>query len=806
MKHFIIIKLMSILLIFCQVSGKAQDIAQNIRGSVVDRLTHNPLQAATVAVYSDSVLVGATISDTSGDFRIGNIHLGRYSIVVSYIGYRQAVIPDIIVNSTKEIVLPVELEESTQEIKEISINATAGKGNAINKLAYASARTFSAEESERFAGSRGDPARMASNFAGVQGNDDSNNDLVIRGNSPLGVLWRMDGVNIPNPNHFGVSGTTGGPVSILNNKVLSLSDFMSGAFPAEYGNSVAGVFDLRMRNGNNEKNEFSAQLGFLGTEISAEGPLSDKGKSSYLAAYRYSTMAIFQALGINIGTDAVPKYQDLSFKLNFPTNKKGNISLFGIGGVSAIDILASEQLDPKDDAIFGDEAMNEHFRTGMGVLGANYSRTFGTDSYIKLTLSSSLEHQSNHLDKVYRHIEDGFFKIDSIMEPHNGYHSNTSKHSVSFNWNKRINKEQSIRAGITSDIYIFDMLDSIFNESYKSYKIRLNHSGPAFLLLPYLQWKINPSEKINYTAGLHGQVLNLAGNMSKAVEPRLGFKYQINSRNSLGFSSGLHSQMLPAYIYFAILPEKTLNDAKPNMGLDFIKSYHNVLTWDHAISQKMRIKLETYYQYLFNVPVEYSSSSYSVLDEGHDLSRFFPDSLVNKGKGQNMGMEFTLEKFFSNSYFLMFTSSLYDSKRTGSNGKSYDAIFNGRYIVNALGSKEFSWGENRKSTFTIGGKITLAGGKRYTPINIAASDIAGEAVYFDEQRNSMKFSHYFRADIKLNYRVNARNTTHEAGLDIINITNRENILKQTYVHGGDPAVRELNQLGMLPLFYYKIDF
>ncbi|MCK4920431.1 MAG: carboxypeptidase-like regulatory domain-containing protein, partial [Bacteroidales bacterium] len=367
MKKLKIVKLIYILIMIYQLPITGQEISQTIRGSVVDQETYVPLLAATVAVYSDSILFGAGISDSNGYFRIEKIPVGRYTVIVSYMGYLPTIVPDIIVNSSKEIVLQVEMEESPLEIEEISVSATEGKGKAMNKLAYVSARSFSVEESERYAGSRGDPARMASNFAGVQGNDDSNNDLVIRGNSPLGVLWRLEGVNIPNPNHFGVCGTTGGPVSILNNKVLSLSDFMTGAFPAEYGNSIAGVFDLRMRNGNNESHEFSGQLGFLGTEIMAEGPISQKGKSSYLAAYRYSTMAIFQMLGINIGTDAVPKYQDLSFKLNFPTRKHGNISMFGIGGKSAIDILASEQLDPDDDAIFGDEAMNEHFRTGMGV-------------------------------------------------------------------------------------------------------------------------------------------------------------------------------------------------------------------------------------------------------------------------------------------------------------------------------------------------------------------------------------------------------------------------------------------------------
>ena len=247
-------------------------------------------------------------------------------------------------------------------------------------MAFVSARTFSVEESGRYAGSRGDPARMASNYAGVQGNDDSNNDLIIRGNSPLGVLWRYEGVNIPNPNHFGVSGSTGGPVTILNNKVLAPSDFMTGAFPAEYGNSNAGVFDVKMRNGNNEKHEFSAQFGALGAELMAEGPVHKEGRSSYLVAYRYSTVLLFNKIGFDFPDT---RYQDLSFKLNFPTRNSGNFSLFGLGGKGYTEILASEDVVPEPDKVYGDQDMDEHFSTAMGVSGLNYSKALGSSSYIK---------------------------------------------------------------------------------------------------------------------------------------------------------------------------------------------------------------------------------------------------------------------------------------------------------------------------------------------------------------------------------------------------------------------------------------
>jgi hypothetical protein len=143
---------------------------------------------------------------------------------------------------------------------------------------------------------------MASNFAGVSGANDARNDIIIRGNSPSGLLWQLEGLNIPNPNHFGSLSSTGGPVSMLNNNVLDKSDFMTSAFPAQYGNALSGVFDLSLRNGNNEKYEFLGQVGFNGFELGAEGPFSKNSKSSFLINYRYSTLALFQQIGINFGT------------------------------------------------------------------------------------------------------------------------------------------------------------------------------------------------------------------------------------------------------------------------------------------------------------------------------------------------------------------------------------------------------------------------------------------------------------------------------------------------------------------------
>ena len=297
----------------------------------MDKDTRQPLPSVRIAVIGSNPIIGA-VTDSIGRFKLYNVPIGRHDFKVTYFGYKEIVIPDIEVNSGKECIINPELEEELKQ--EVVVNGAKSKDQPLNEMATTSTRTFTIEETQRYAGALGDPARMAGNFAGVSGSNDSRNDIIIRGNSPSGLLWRFEGVDIPIPNHFAASGTTGGPVSILNNNVLSNSDFFTGAWPAEYGDATSGVFDLKMRNGNNEKYEFTGQVGFNGFEGNAEGPIDRNTGSSFLATYRYSALVIFQELGINLGPAGVPYYQDMSFKVYLPSEKLGQFEIFGIGGIS----------------------------------------------------------------------------------------------------------------------------------------------------------------------------------------------------------------------------------------------------------------------------------------------------------------------------------------------------------------------------------------------------------------------------------------------------------------------------------------
>ncbi len=775
---------------------------QTIRGTVVDLESKYPLPGVNVVVVSDTTRLLGAATDMYGNFKIEDVTYGRHELRITYLGYNPLYMT-VVVNSAKEVVLDVKIEESSTMMDEVVISSS--DGNTVkNEMAVVSAQVFSVEETERYAGSRGDPARMASNFAGVSGSDDSRNDIVVRGNSPLGVIYRVEGVDIPNPNHFAVSGSTGGPISIINNKSLANSDFFTGAFPSEYGNSLSGVFDLKLRSGNSEKHEFTAQLGLFGTEISAEGPLSKKKRSSFIMMYRYSTLVLFGKLGINLGTSAIPYYQDMNFKFNFPMKNGGNLSLWAMGGLSSINIKISDQEDASELDVYAVNDKDQIFKTAMGVGGLTYSQPLNEKTYLKSTLSMSVANQMANHQLLYRRIgADNKFIVDSITD-FMRFKFNTNKITSSTFVNSKLSKKSVLKFGYNADLYMGSFHDSIIDTTSYNWNVRWNENPSFALLQPYLSYKYKFSDKLVLTAGLHYSYFTL-NNSTSGIEPRGGVKWTMKDGGALSFGLGRHSQTQPIYSYYYILPGNTKAHNK-NMGMS--KSNHLVLGYTRKLSKKVGLKVETYYQELFNIPVEIRPSSFSLINGGSGFSRLFPDTLVNKGTGTNYGLEVTIQRAFSGGWYGMLTGSVYNSKYRGSDGIERNTSFNGVFATNLLTGKEFDLGKDR--TFGIGTKVTMAGGKRYGDVDIAKTIATGDVNYKDENFNAKQFNNYFRLDFKLSFKKNAKKVTHEVAFDLVNVTNQKNMLNLTYAPStgvtGNDAVRQNYQLGFLPIFYYRLDF
>ena len=775
-------------IVSCQFLVLAGDVTQTFRGQVIDAYTELPLPGATVVIPGTDPLKG-TSTDINGEFRFDNLPLGRLDVRVSMVGYQTDVQRNLLLSSGRELVIRVRLEEQVYQLSDVEVRPDIRKDQAINEMAVVSARSFTIDETERYAGSLGDPARMAANFAGVVSASDQRNDIIIRGNSPLGLVWRLEGVEIPNPNHFGSIGSTGGPISMLNNNQLDNSDFFTGAFPAEYGNALAGAFDLRMRHGNNETHEFMGQVGFNGFEFGAEGPVSTQNRSSYMVNARYSTMQVLHSLGMDFGTgEAIPKYKDISLKLNFPL-ERGRLSVFGLGGNNQISMLDSEG----DDAQFGFAGTDLYYTNGMGVLGASHVHYFSENSRITNTMAisgitGSVEIYDLDFDPDIQEIS------EDLRE---------RKYTYTGKLSHRFSSRNYLNAGVILDHYDILYEGRQYDEDRGTYYKYLNTEGNTSMARAFAEWRHRFSDQLSVTTGVHGAFLFL--NDTYSLEPRMGMKWEVAPGRSFSLGAGLHSQSQMKAVYFAQRLTDTLNleYERTNEHLEFSRSLHLVAGYDRLLGEGHRLKAEVYYQRLYNIPVAWRRPEFSLLSQGGAFSFMAFDNMENSGTGENKGLELTLEKFLDEGFYYLVTASLFDSGYRGFDGVWRNSVFNNQYVFNALTGYEWALGD--RSLLSVDAKVVYAGGTPYLEIDAAHSAEAGSAKYKWDEAYSNRHPDYFRLNARITYRLNGNQVNQEWALDLQNLTNRENIFDQSWDrHRGE--VNTSYQMGFMPMMTYRVYF
>lgn len=773
----------------------AQDnLTQTVKGTILDSDSQTPLIGANVFVTSIDPQLTAT-ADVNGRFSILDVPVGRHNFEVTFIGYEPIVMSSVLVTSGKELVLELQMTESTLKLNEAVVSGV-DKTKPLNEMATVSSRSFSVEESSRYAASLSDPARMALNYAGVSvgSTDDLFNEIVIRGNSPSGVMWRLEGIQIPNPNHFGSMGNSGGGISMLSSTTLTNSDFYTGAFPTEYGNALSGVFDLKMRTGNTEKREHSFQFGLLGVELATEGPMANNG-GSYLVNYRYSTLAMIEKLGISPTGDILPAYQDLSFKLNMPTEKAGTFSLFGLGGIN--EAVEAPEADSTIWELTGSEGYGFFERQQVGTVGLGHNILFNNNNYLKTVVMGS-----------YETLEESDYRLDPFENykevPEDIEDTQSGTFRVSSTYTQKLNAKTTIRLGgiasLMSFKYNWDQYDSLGITSTRFFE----NESESGLIQGFAHVKHRITDVLTLNAGVHYSQMTL--NNENAIEPRAALQWRFHPKQTLAISAGLHSKMehLAAYTFEGTFADGREITAKNNLGLS--KAFHAVLGYDYVFSPKLRLKSEIYYQYLYDIPVQDHPDSRASLINATDIWDIIGiDKAVAEGTGRNIGIDLTLEKFFSDQYYFMVTSSLYDSKFTPKDGNTYNTRFNGNYQLNIIGGKEFSVGKNDKNIFGINAKYALSGGNRITPLDLPASREAGYAIYKEDQLYEELIGAYMRVDVGFSYKIMAQDKTHTISLNVQNVSNRENPAFQIF-NPGTGEISIATQTGLFPTFNYRIEF
>lgn len=776
---------LSIVFTLISLVSRSQEITQNIKGLILDQDSNSPLIGATVVVVGSDPILGG-ITDVNGFFKIADIPIGRVTLKVTYIGYEEKIIPNLLINSSKEFMMDIAMEESFEQLEQVVVTAKKDKSEVLNEMSLVSARSFSVEETKRFAGSFNDPARLASAFAGVANSPEGNNDIIVRGNSSKGILWKLEGIEIPNPNHFANEGATGGPINALSSNMLSDSDFMSGAFAPEYGNALSGVFDMRLKRGNYDRREYTVGLSTLGIDLAAEGPLSSKN-GSYIANYRYSSLDLLDKAGI-VDFGGVPRYQDLTYNIYLPLSKRHFLSFFGLGGISSI---SSEEQDEDTD----ENIVRDVFETSMGTSGFIHNFLITDNTYLKSFVSFSGTTLKSTFDlptaednnQFYNVFNDDFTKTVTRIGSTFGHKFNArNKMEVGFIYN-RINYKMSQNA------WNFE-IGQIQNE--------LNDKGGTDRIQAFTSWKFRIREDLTMTSGAHLNGLTL--NNSYNIEPRLAVKWEVTNGKALSFGAGLHSKMESPAVYLWRFEHGNGSQIQPNRNLKMPKAAHLVLGYDQQLGANTHFKSEVYYQYLYDSPIEdAANSTYSLLNE---TEQYAPRMLVNEGTGRNYGVELTLEQYLYKGFYYLTSASIFNSLYTPKDGIERETPYASDYIFNFLGGKEFKIGKptNNRVMF-VNTKISLLGGKRYTAIDLEASREAGEEVRREDQPFSTKSSNLFIPNLSVGVRRNKAKSTHEFKVDIQNVANSASVVQQYYIQQTE-EILEVPQLGMLPTISYTISF
>ncbi len=773
------------ILFLCLVLNSAHaQYTQQLRGTVTDQVLQKPLAGATVSI---AALGKSVTTDEGGVFRFTAIPVGQYSLTISFAGYKEISLDNIVVNSGKETVINGSMDALVTTESEILLKSNSKKNKPLNDMSLVSARAFTVEEAQKYAAAVNDPLRMATSFAGVLAADDGNNSIVIRGNSPNGLLWKMEGMDIPNPNHFGTPGNSGGGISILSSQLLSNSDFVTAAFAPEYGNALSGVFDIKLRKGNDEKKEYTLQAGVLGLNATAEGPFSKNYKGSYLINYRYSTLSLLSKMNV-IPDNGATNFQDLAYNFYLPTKKWGTFTIFGFGG------LSDQTYDADKDSSKWEETRDRYsfkFLSNTGMTGLTHSIFVGN----KLNIKSSVGVSQTSIGFDENFIEDDYGSTRSYLDKFRTRKSNFNS-TLHYKLSNRLN----LRSGVMVNLIHYNFYQLSKQNPGAPLREMLNISGNTSTQQGFAQWQYKPADNINITGGLH--YFHLQHNNSSSLEPRIAAKWNINSRSSFALGYGLHSQMQTLNVYFAQQKMANGTVAMPNKNLDLTKAHHYVASYGYKLTKNLQVKTELYYQQLFNVPVSiYDTSTLSTLNIQNE---YFTDPLTNKGKGRNYGVEISLERYLQNNFYLTLNNSIYQSKYTARDGIERNTRFNGNYITTFIAGKDFV-NERKSKTFGINIKTINAGGLRNTPVDLAASQQAGYSVFKEKDAYSLQNPAYFRTDLRVSIKWNRKNFTSTFSLDVQNISNRLNVFSQGYDTEKNEIVTYY-QTGLIPILNYKIDF
>ena len=704
-----------------------------IKGTVVDDITQSPVQGATVEIPETSNL---TKTNSKGEFQFNELATGIYQIRVKALGYENHIKSELVVTASKPLETLIKLNPKGITTDLINVEANSfDQSSDVN----VSSINLDYEEIRRAPGATEDISRMLQSAPGIAIGNDQRNDIIIRGGSPAENLILIDGIEIPNINHFGTDGSSSGAIGFINSRFIQSTDMLTGGFPSLYGDKLSGVININFREGSRKNFFGDVNLSIAGFGAIFEGPLTSKG--SYLFSVRRSYLELVKSA---IRLTSVPNYWDINLKVVYDLSPKDKLSLIGLSGIDKIDFSG----ESAEDNPYGNSNSNQNtYATGI-----NYKKLF-RKGFIQTVLAY------NVTDYYVKQIEGQTAEIRFLNEAVNketGLYTDLKYQlSQSFILNTglggkyaNINNILYLKGDTNAAGYVYDTINANVDIRTSKLFMHANLTSKFF------------NDRVNLNTGFRVDYFEYISNQTY-FSPRVGLSVNVNPITSLNFAWGIYHQS-PEYIWLVSSPANNL--------LNNIQSIHYIAGIEHFFASDIKANIEVYYKKYDDYPVWIDIPTYILIDGGAEFGPNIVGQASSAGYGYVNGIDISIHKKLSgNGLYGMLNYSYINSSFTALAGNNKPGAFDPGNQVTLIAGYQFNDG------WLAGIKFKYSGGRPYTPINEQASKQVNRAVFATDDFNSARYPYYMRVDVRVDKKFDFQKSNITAYLELQNVFDRQNI-------------------------------
>lgn len=739
------IRRISFFILLCCLCWNVFAAEYQIKGVVIDKSTRQPLEFVNVLVVG--LGIGAS-TDANGNFLITQVPPGIYRLQASFLGYKTELTPEYRVNHVTPYV-QIELEEENASLNEVVVAASPFQKVPESPV---SLRVIGLQEIEKAPGANRDISKVVQNYPGVAFSPIGyRNDLIVRGGGPSENRFYLDGVEIPNINHFSTQGASGGPVGLIDADLIRSVKFYSGAFPADKGNALSSVLDFSLRDGDMERNSLKATLGASEVSLSSNGHIGNK--TSYLVSVRQSYLqALFKILGLPF----LPAYTDASFKIKTRFDSHNELTLLGLGGIDRMKLnLGIEGEDAEYMLSYLPEINQETYTVG-GVY-----RHYSQRHVQSIVLSQSYLNNRNvkYRDNDESSEENLTLRLGSIEQETKLRMENTSSWSV---W--------KVKAGFDLNYsrYKSNEYRKVFANALREYDYHTDLSLWRWGMFASVDYAA-PDKSFTASMGVRTDGNNYSDKMKelwRQLSPRLSVSYQLIEGLTLSGHVGLYYQ-LPSYTALGFKGEE---GEYVNRHLDYISVSQESLGLSWTPNENMELSAEGFYKLYGHMPFSLSDQI-PLYCKGNDYGTIGNEALSSEAKGRSYGVELMFKWLLTQKLNLSSSLTIFKSEfKDGEQGSYVPSAWDNRFILNMSGTYNFP------KHWSLGAKVSCIGGSPYTPYDVEKSslveawNVQGRAYYDYSRYNQERLPVFGQLDVRVDKTFYLKKCMLGFYLDIQNIT------------------------------------